>query len=116
MTTDFKEYLVNAKNQFVTKINDLQWDTDTRVAAENIVIAIEQAIEKLTVTTPLPDDELISNIISNIVQVDVNHIGSPLYGVEEMYNAMYSLLKAQEQRHEEEMGLLKIELSHLSNH
>lgn len=42
----FEEYLRNARNEFVRMIELQKWDTNLRCAAEDFLIAFDQAREK----------------------------------------------------------------------
>ena len=44
----FLEYISAAREQFVTAINNQEWNTQMRVEAENLLIAYDQMREKLS--------------------------------------------------------------------
>ena len=43
----FEDYMRNARNEFVEEINKQDWNTELRVAAENILIAYDQMRDKI---------------------------------------------------------------------
>lgn len=42
----FKEYLIEARNEFCAKINEQDWNTELRVASESFLIAYDQVVDK----------------------------------------------------------------------
>lgn len=57
MTKEFEQYLHDTRNEFVTAVNKLQWNTGFRTKCENLLIAydqMKQALRKANVSGELP--------------------------------------------------------------
>lgn len=49
----FLDYLSEARDEFVRKVNEQQWDTELRMASENILIAYDKVVAEYNYTKNL---------------------------------------------------------------
>ena len=42
----FEEYLVEARNEFCAKVDEQDWNTELRMAGENLLIAYDQTVHR----------------------------------------------------------------------
>jgi hypothetical protein len=69
MEPEFEKFISEARDQFVRKVNEQEWDTQLRMEAENLLVAYDQMRERLreqsrqaAVSGSLPDELLLAAI------------------------------------------------------